>query len=117
MKVEIIAPIPTTFRHCMHCERLMDAALGEKVRQEMVKEYPEDFLKDFERLLSWIERLVLRFGPSLQVRVIDPQSPEGLWKCLRHGIRRYPAFIFPGGRKIVGWEWDSLINQISAELT
>lgn len=108
MWLQVIMPIPTTYRQCLSCEVFSGDTVGEKVRQEMAAEYPAEFRADFERLMAWINELVLRFGPSLQVRVVDPWSLEGLWKCLRYGVRRYPAFILPDGRKVVGWERTAL---------
>ncbi len=108
MQLQVLMPIPTTFRQCLACEALSADTVGYVARQEMVQEYPMDFLEEFDRLMRWINELTLRFGPALQVRVVDPQSLEGLWKCLRYGVRHYPTFILPGGRKVVGWEWDAL---------
>lgn len=104
LRLEVVMPIPTTYRHCLSCEALSGDLVGEKARQEMVAEYPAEFLVEFERLMGWINELSLRFRPSLQIRVVDPQTLEGLWKCLRYGVRRYPTFILPDGRKVVGWE-------------
>jgi hypothetical protein len=104
MDLQVIMPIPTTFRQCLSCEALSAESVGEPARREMVQEYPPEFLADFDRLMVWIGELTLRFGPALQVRVVDPQSLEGFWKCLRHGVRRYPTFLLPGGRKVTGWE-------------
>ncbi len=114
IRLEVIAHLPTTFRHCMHCEQVMDAAVGATARREMAEEYPADLLEDFGRLLSWIDELTERWGPGLRVRVVDPQSPEGLWKCLRYGVRRYPAFIVQGRRCAVGWERQA-VEQALAE--
>ncbi len=108
IRLEVIAHIPTTFRYCMHCEQWMDAAVGAAARQEMAGEYPADILEDFGRLLSWTDEWTSRWGPTLQVRVIDPQSPEGVWKCLRYGVRRYPAFIVEGRRRAVGWDREAV---------
>ncbi len=108
IRLEVITHIPTAFRHCMRCEQLMDAAIGAAVRREMIEEYPAEFLEDFDRLLSWIDELADRFGPRLQVRVVDPQSPEGLWKSIRYRVRRYPTFIVEGRHRIVGWDKEAL---------
>jgi hypothetical protein len=108
IRLEVIAHIPTTFRHCMHCEQLMDAAIGAVVRREMVEEYPAEFLEEFHRLLSWIDGLVHQWGSRLQVRVVDPQSPEGLWKSIRYRVRRYPTFIVEGRHRVVGWDKEAL---------
>ncbi len=116
LQLQVLMPIPTVFRQCLACEAVSASMVGDFARQEMLREYPTEFLEEFDRLMRWISELTLRFGPALQVRVVDPQSLEGLWKCLRYGIRRYPAFILPGGRKVVGWEWDAL-EQALREMT
>lgn len=102
--LEIIAPIPTTLHPCAPCERVMEAHLGAQVEEEMVRDYPPELLEELQRLKAWLNDLTARFGQGLQVRVVDPQSPEGLWKCLRYGVHRYPAFIVQGRRRIVGWD-------------
>lgn len=107
-QLQIIMPVPTTLRHCLSCEAVAGEVVGELAREEMARAYPPEFLAEFRHLMGWVSELSLRFGPSLQMRIIDPQSPEGLWKCLRYGVHRYPAFILPGGRKIVGWDRDGL---------
>ncbi len=104
IRLEVIAPIPTTFRHCLHCEQLLDGPVGAQARLEMEMEYPVEFRAEFARLLEWIDGLTGRFGSTLQVRVVDPQSPEGLWKCLRYGVRHYPAFVVQGRRRVLGWD-------------
>ncbi len=94
----------------------MVARLGARIHDEMRGEYPPELLQEFDRLMEWVDRLTERFGrDAIRVRVVDPQSPEGLWKCLRHRVRRYPTFILPGGRKIAGWDWDALIQALEQE--
>jgi len=40
------------------------------------------------------------------VRIVDPQSLSGLWKLLRHRIRRFPTFLVDGAEKVMGWKGD-----------
>ncbi len=101
--LEVIAPIPAGMQPCAPCERVMRDRLGDLVEKEMVEGYPPEFLAEFDRLVSWLDGLPARFD-RLRIRVIDPQSPEGLWKCLRHNVHPYPAFILQGKRKVVGWD-------------
>lgn len=108
IQIQVLMPIPTTYRHCLSCEALSGNVVGDRARQEMIQEYPTEFLAEFDRLMTWINELSLHFGPVLQVRIVDPQSPEGLWKSIRYGIRRYPTFLLPDGRKVVGWEREAL---------
>jgi hypothetical protein len=71
-------------------------------------EYPTDMLQDHIRLSEWVVELSQRYGPDIEIRVIDPQSGLGLWKSLRHWVRKYPAFIVNGKKKYTGWDKDAL---------
>jgi len=104
MRLEVVTPLPPALRPCMSCERLMEAQVGAQVRLEMAQEAPRELQEEAERLQSWLGDLLRRYPDSLQVRLIDPYSPEGFWKCLRHGIRRYPTFLVPGRGRVVGWD-------------
>ena len=54
------------------------------------------------------EAFTVATSPGLQVvvRIVDPQSLGGLWKVVRHRIRRFPTFLVDGAEKVVGWEGD-----------
>lgn len=84
------------------------SGIGEKVNQEIMREYPADLLADHLRLSDWVVELVAQYGPDIRIRVIDPQSGLGLWKSLRHWVRRYPTFIINGRHKHSGWDKESL---------
>lgn len=103
-RLEIITPIPTAMQLCGPCQQAMRASMGEQAQQEMAQEYPAEFLEEFSQLMSWIDQVATRFGENLQIRVVDPQSLEGVWKSLRYGVRRYPAFVVHGQRRIVVWD-------------
>jgi hypothetical protein len=103
--LEVLAHIPTDFFHCLHCERLFAAAdIGAPVRREIRSSYPPDMLEEAERLTAWLLELSARYGEQLHIRVVDPQSAEGLFKSLRYWVRRYPAFIIDRRTKYTGWE-------------
>ncbi len=108
IRLEIITPLLTALRPCMSCERLMEAQLGDRVRLEMAQEYPAELREETERLRRWVEELLRRYGNELQVRLLDPLSLEGFWKCLRHRVRRYPTFIIQGRRRVTGWDRTAL---------
>ena len=71
-------------------------------------EYPTDMLQDHIRLSEWVVELSQRYGPDIEIRVIDPQSGLGLWKSLRYWVRKYPTFIVNGKEKYTGWDKDAL---------
>jgi hypothetical protein len=103
--VEILSLVPTSYRQCPHCETLYGrSGIGEKVQQEITQEYPPDLLQDHIRLSEWVMELAGRYGPNIQIRVIDPQSGLGFFKCLRYRVRRYPTFIVNGKAKYTGWD-------------
>ena len=93
----------------MHCESLYDlGGLGQKVHTNIRSQYPSDLLEDERRLADWVWELCDRYGDRLLIRVIDPQSGLGFYKCLRHWVRRYPAFIIGGRKRYVGWDREEL---------
>jgi hypothetical protein len=92
------------------------SGIGEKVHQEIMGEYPPEMLEEHIRLSDWVVELVQRYGPEVRIRVIDPQSGLGLWKSLRHRVRKYPTFIINGREKYSGWDKGSLDAAIQAAL-
>lgn len=114
--LEVLAHTPTDLFHCLHCERLFDAAdISARVHQEIRSSYPPEMLEEAERLATWLQDLSLRYGDRLHVRLVDPQSVEGFLKSLRYRVRRYPAFIINGQTRHAGWERDALERLLKAE--
>jgi hypothetical protein len=106
--LEVISPLPTAYFHCTHCEQVFDqAGLGKKLH-DPAGQYPPEFLEESHRLAVWLEELSARYGSSLSIRVVDPQSPLGFFKSLRHWVRRYPTFIVNGQEKYTGWDQEAL---------
>jgi hypothetical protein len=65
-------------------------------------------MEEHVRLSDWVLELSGRYGPDIRIRVIDPQSGVGFFKCLRHRVRRYPTFIVNGRAKYTGWDKEAL---------
>ncbi len=117
VSVQVIAPVLTDYFHCMHCEQLFEQAdIGRQVHQEELDQYPEDVKQEAARLAGWLFDLADRYGDQIHIRVIDPQSPEGLFKSLRYWVREYPTFIVDGQEKIVGWNRAALDAALEARL-
>jgi hypothetical protein len=111
--VEILSMVPVTYRHCPSCEMLYGrSGIGDQVHQEILNEYPVEFLQERDRLSQWVDVLIRQYRPHIRVRVIDPQSALGLWKSLRHWVRRYPAFIVNHREKVTGWDEEALDRAI-----
>ncbi len=117
VSVQVIAPVLTNFFHCMHCERVFDqAGIGRQVHQEELEQYPEDAKQEAARLANWLFDLAHRYDDQIHIRVIDPQSPEGLFKSLRYWVRKYPTFIVDGHEKVTGWDQATLDTILQARL-
>ena len=103
--LKVLAYVPTDFFHCIHCERMFDAAgVGASVRREIRAAYPPEMLEEAERLAVWLQDLSARWGERLHIRIVDPQSLEGLFTSLRYWVRRYPTFVVDRRTKYTGWE-------------
>jgi hypothetical protein len=116
VRVEVITYAPTVFRHCQHCEvAFAGVGLGERIHRAEAKDaLPDDLIAEFQHVSDWLHGLVERHGPRVSVSVIDAASIEGVWKSLRHRVRRYPAVVVDGEERRVGNDFaavDTLIDQ------
>jgi len=101
----------------MHCEHVFDqAGIGRQVHQEELDQYPKGVKQEAARLANWLYHLSDRYGDQIHIRVIDPQSPEGLLKSVRYWVRKYPTFIVDGHEKVVGWDQAALDSVVQARL-
>jgi hypothetical protein len=107
--VEVITKVLTTYDHCRRCEVIFDqVGINRKFHTREVNEYPEETKEEFLRLSDWIRELARLYKHRILIRVIDAQSPMGIFKSLRHGAWRCPAFIVEGKDKYMGWEREEL---------
>lgn len=103
--LEIVTKVVTFFDHCRHCEVLFDqAGLDQKFHQKELDEYPSDLKEEYVKLSDWIRELTRLYKHRLLVRLIDVQSPLGIYKSLRYRIRTYPTFIVEGKETYTGWD-------------
>jgi hypothetical protein len=109
ISLEIVTRVLTTFDHCRHCEIFFDeAGLDKKFHQKEVNEYPPDLKEEFAKLSDWIRELTRLYKHRLLIRLIDAQSFLGMYKSLRHRIRKYPTFIVEGKETYAGWDKNQL---------
>ena len=109
ISLEIVTRVLTTFDHCRHCEIFFDeAGLDKKFHQKKVNEYPPDLKEEFAKLYDWIRELTRLYKHRLLIRLIDAQSFLGIYKSLRHRIRKYPTFIVEGKETYAGWDKNQL---------
>lgn len=114
VRVEVITYTPTFFFHCQHCElTFREMGVGAAVHRDQAREaLPEDLRQEFQALSLWAHDVVERFGRSVRLRVVDAASIEGVWRSLRHGIRRYPAVVVEGRDKHIGTDLESVLPTI-----
>ncbi len=109
ISLEIVTKMMTFFNHCRHCEVIFDqAGIDQKFRQKEMEEYPSDLKEEYLKLSDWIQELTRLYKHRLLIRLIDVQSPLGIYKSLRHWIRTYPTFIVEGKETYTGWDKSQL---------
>jgi hypothetical protein len=109
IRLEVIAPTFQGLGICSVCELVLaEAEVGENPYERELAEYPEEWQEEVRRLSDWVYDLAGRYGDQILIKVIDPQSPEGLFKSLRHRVRHYPTWIVNGKQRIAGWDREAL---------
>ena len=114
--LEVMAPMLSTVElSCRSCRFILDSVgVGPKLRNLSENEYPEDWKRAVAYLSEWLQEITNLYRHRLQIRVIDAQSPFGLWMQLRHRVFRFPAFIVDKKGTYVGWdtkELEALIDE------
>jgi hypothetical protein len=117
LNVQVITYAPTLFRHCQHCEVAFEGlGLAERMhRSEARDALPADLANEFQAVSDWVHGLLARHAGKVAISVIDAASIEGVWRSLRVGVRRYPAVIVDG-QKRVGSDFSSLDSLVDERL-
>lgn len=104
--LEVVAPMLAGFQPgCFGCRFVYrEAGLNHVERRSSSDEYPEEYQKDAGRLSACLVEISRLYKHRVLIRLIDPLSPLGVWKRVRHGFRSMPAFIVD--RKAACWGWD-----------
>jgi hypothetical protein len=113
--VEVIAPLISGVRHCQRCQPFLeDAGLSASIQEQELGSYPEEMWRDYTRLSSLVRDLAQRYGDQVRITLIDPHTPMGFLKSVRHWVRRYPTFIVKGRGKYTGWDEGSVVSLVRA---
>ena len=116
IRLEVIAPTFEGLGLCTACELVLsEAGVGEHPGERALDEYPQDWQDDYRRLTDWVYDFADRYGDRVFIKVIDPQSPEGLLKSLRYWVRHYPTWIVNGKKRVVGWDRQALEAALQLE--
>ncbi|OGN90224.1 MAG: hypothetical protein A2Y88_06395 [Chloroflexi bacterium RBG_13_48_10] len=115
VQIDVYYPVPDGWGICNSCEVMMaQANLGQAPHERGLDEYPPEWQEEFKRLASTIFNLADHYQDKVQIRIWDPRSLQGLWRSIRHGVRRYPTFVVNGHNKITGWDTIKLDQYIQA---
>ena len=108
--LEVMAPMLNNIEmSCRSCRFMFDAVgVGQKLRNISENEYPEDWKQAVAYLSDWLHEITNLYRHRLQIKVIDAQSPLGLWMQIRHRLFRFPAFIVDKKRTYIGWDSEEL---------
>ncbi len=109
VQLEVIAPTLQGLGLCGTCELVLGhSQVRSSATERAMDEYPLEWRQDQQRLVEYVQELAQRYGERILIRVIDPQSPEGLLKSLRYRVRRYPTWVVEGKTRVVGWDRQAL---------
>ncbi len=73
-----------------------------------MEDYPLELKEEYVKLSGWMRELSQRYKNRILIKVIDAQSILGVYKSLRHRVRKYPAFIVEGKETYTGWDKNRL---------
>jgi hypothetical protein len=117
IQIDVFYPLPEGWGMCNSCEVMMaQANLGQAPQERGLDEYPPEWQEEFKQLSTTVFTLADQYQDKVQIRIWDPRSLQGLWRSIRHGVRRYPSFIVNGHNKLTGWDNDKLEQLIQADL-
>lgn len=118
IQIEVVAPMLSSVEMtCRRCGFVNDfLGLTQKYRDASIREYPDDWKEAASFLSQLIEEMSRLYRHRIRIRIIDAQSPLGLWKQLRHRFFRFPAFIIDQKEIYVGWNPDELWGVIDGRL-
>jgi len=116
LEVEVIAHVLGSMNHCSQCQVFIDGVgIGDKVHRADLDSYPPEWMEEWHHLSDLIFNITEQYAGQLVVKLTDAQSPQALWKAIRHGIRKYPTFII-GEEKYHGFDQTQIDNLIERHL-
>jgi hypothetical protein len=116
LRVEVLSKmLSVQTEECKNCRLIFEeVGLKSKFHNQEINQYPSDIKEEVLRLSDWIRELVQRYPNIVQFKIIDAISPLGLYKMLRHRIRKLPSFIIDHQKTYSGWDkkaLETIINQ------
>lgn len=105
VSIEVISNLLITYSHCSRCELIFnESGLGKEVKKEDIEDYPSELKDELLRLSGMIGELRSLYKHRIRIRLIDAQSPIGIFKSLIYRFREYPTFIVERKDVYTGWD-------------
>ncbi|MBI4963423.1 MAG: hypothetical protein HY913_09105 [Desulfomonile tiedjei] len=116
--IEVVVPLITALEfRCSRCGPIFEGLDVQKhYRDSCEDDYPEDWKQDLARLGDCLQKISETYKHRVRIKIIDAQSPLGLWKQLRHRVSGTPAFVVDGKDVCVGWNIDRLEELVDARI-
>ena len=116
--LEVIAPmISGTEMSCRGCGLILETTgVRAKYRRACAEEYPEDWKMASSIPSELVQSISKLYRHRIRIRLIDAQSPVGIWKQIRHRVFRFPAFVVDQKQTYVGWDSRELETLIDARI-
>jgi len=116
LRIEVLSKmLSVQTEECKNCRLVFEeVGLKSKFHNQEINQYPDDIKDEVLRLSDWIRDLVRRFPNDVQFKIIDAMTLLGVYKILRHRIRKLPGFIIEHRKTYSGWDskaLEALINQ------
>ncbi len=103
--IEVVSNLFTSLGNCPHCDLLFqETGVGPAVREEDRNAYPPHFHEEWKTLRETLLELKHLYRHRIDVRLIDADSPLGLYKAVRHRFRKYPTYILDKKDVYTGWD-------------
>lgn len=117
--IEVITPMITNLEiGCQGCSMILDdLGLKNEDRRTCTDEYPQEWKERMDLLSGWITEIKRAYRGRVHVRLIDAQSPMGLWKQIRHRISSYPTWIVGNRATYTGWDSRELMSLIEKRIS
>ena len=101
LEVDVVAHVLGSMVHCPHCEVFIDGVgVGGQVHKSDLDSFPPEWMDEWQHLSDLVLNLAEKFPEQLVIKITDAQSPQAMWKALRHGVRKYPTFIVEGDQYV-----------------
>jgi hypothetical protein len=120
--VEIITYAPTAYYHCTHCEvAWREMGANNRIHEEQLESsLPEDLIKEYETLSTWVKEMFRVHCDAVVIKVIDAASIEGFYKSLKYNARHYPAVIVNQkarflGRQMLSSASEEIAHQLASQ--